>query len=596
MKKTILSSTWLAAGLLLIFPVQSPAQWITQSFSLQPGWNAVYLHVDASYATLRDLVAADVNNPIEEVWLWQPAPTTLQFIESPQVPTGSSSQWLSWTRTLDVTSPLQRLVANAAYLVRVGTNVTSYTWNLKGKPVPARYQWTTTGLNFLGFPACEEPAPSFEAFLTPESDLLRNGQFFRYVGGELGPGNPARLYAFRTTPLRRGEAFWVRAGDLFNRYFGPFELDLQSLQGVYFRDILGQYQLRLRNLTANDLTVTLRLQASGTPPDGQPAIVGTPPLLLRGERNLADLTYPYTRLEDGPASWSLKPKGQVGSEVGVVLGVNRSQMPGNPGDLYAGVLQFSDSLSLTRLDVPVSATVASQAGLWVGPVSLSEVRNYLKNYEKDLAGQTLQSTNGQYVVSGVNTNYGKVTRSFPLRLIIHSAAGTNSVLLQRVYYGWNPASNMVLATSESLLDPQRLAEAKRISAVHLPWTEANTPWEFDGALKQGTTVTTTVTLGYDDQASNPFLHTYHPDHDNLNAAFEQLLPVGQESYSVVRQITLTATAPRDEFDSLTSGSQTLTGIYEEEITIQAKGTESRRFDVQGSFSLTRITDIATLSR
>ena len=30
---------------------------------------------------------------------------------------------------------------------------------------------------------------------------------------------------------------------------------------------------------------------------------------------------------------------------------------------------------------------------------------------------------------------------------------------------------------------------------------------------------TTVTLSYNDQASNPFLHTYHPDHDNLDATF-----------------------------------------------------------------------------
>jgi hypothetical protein len=299
MKKKAIFRAMAVASVLLGCAGPLPAQWITQSFNRQPGWNPVHLHVDASYATLRDLVATDVNNPIEEVWLWQPAPTTLQFIESPQVPTGSSSQWLSWLRTVPLTSPLQRLVANTAYLVRVGTNVTSYTWNLKRKPVPPRYLWTTTGLNFLGFPACEEPAPSFEAFLTPAPDLLHNGQFFRYLGGELGPGNPARLYAFRTTPLRRGEAFWVRAGHVFNRYSGPFELDLQSPQGVHFRDILGQHQLRLRNLAATDLTVTLRLQASEPPPAGEPAIVGTPkPQLKQFEAQLLEKDN-WTELQAG---------------------------------------------------------------------------------------------------------------------------------------------------------------------------------------------------------------------------------------------------------------------------------------------------------
>ena len=30
---------------------EARAQWATQPLSLQPGWNAVFLHVDASYGT-----------------------------------------------------------------------------------------------------------------------------------------------------------------------------------------------------------------------------------------------------------------------------------------------------------------------------------------------------------------------------------------------------------------------------------------------------------------------------------------------------------------------------------------------------------------
>src|ERR1041384_915740 len=71
------------------------AQWMTQTNSLKPGWNAVFLHVDASHATLDQLVGNDPSNPIAEIWYWQPALPTGQFVESPQLPTSAGNQWAS---------------------------------------------------------------------------------------------------------------------------------------------------------------------------------------------------------------------------------------------------------------------------------------------------------------------------------------------------------------------------------------------------------------------------------------------------------------------------------------------------------------------
>ena len=110
---------WLIFGALLL-TLSAPAQWITQSISLKAGWNAVYLHVDVSYDTLDELIAFDASNPIQEVWLWTPTPTTMQFVQSPQEPVDSGSQWASWKRSAaGGASRLQRLIGNAAYLVYV---------------------------------------------------------------------------------------------------------------------------------------------------------------------------------------------------------------------------------------------------------------------------------------------------------------------------------------------------------------------------------------------------------------------------------------------------------------------------------------------
>ena len=45
-------------------------------------------------------------------------------------------------------------------------------------------------------------------------------------------------------------------------------------------------------------------------------------------------------------------------------------------------------------------------------------------------------------------------------------------------------------------------------------------------------VTVTVPIDYRDQSSNPFLHTYHPDHDNLDPTFSHY---EEEAYRVTHQ-------------------------------------------------------------
>lgn len=604
------------------------AQWMTQTNTLKPGWNAVYLHVDASHATLDQLVGNDPANPIQEIWYWRPALPTGQFVESPQVPTGAGSQWSSWTREAGSASELPRLTGNGAYLVRVDDSASSYSWLVKGKPVPPTFRWTLTGLNFIGFPTPPASPPMFEAFLAPAPELQRNGEVYRYPGGELGATNPVRVLAVRTTPLRRDQAYWLRAGESYNQYFGPIQILETASSGIRFGDTRGQAQLRVRNVANVPVTVTLRLVASETPPSGQTDIQGVPPLLLRGPINTTNLTFGYSDLSVGPRQWNLAAAGEVGSEVEVVLGLDRSQMAGAPGSLFAGVLRFTDSLGLSQVDVSASAEKESAAGLWVGGAAVNYVSHYLKpyaqatnvtdlaallgrlglaegangfHYEHDLnTGRVLvfggpEQKTGSYLLDGpIKIDSGTVARPFPMRLIIHNDGGT-ARLLQKIFHGVGLGSNSVLAIRESLLLPAQLGEARRISSVHFPATAGNIPWNCAGNMRQGGTLSVIVPLAYDDQASNPFLHTYHPDHDNLDAQFTTTLAQGVESYGVTRQITLSFTAPEDDFNSLTQGGGDLTGTYAEVITFQSRGAQTRQYHVLGNFILKRISDIDVLT-
>ncbi len=748
------------------------AQWLTQTFNLKQGWNAVYLHVEVPYTDLTTLLGG---SPIEEVWLWKRNQSADQFVQSPAAPV-ESVQWASWKSTAAGSSALQYLGANEAYLVY---SAAAFTWNVKGRPRPPRYEWTTSGLNFLGLPTPAANPPVFSAWLGGAPNLQQS-EIILYQGGEAlgtGPANLITLYAPNTTPVTRGRAWWIKAVGIYNKYYGPFELVTADNVGAEFGAQRSAYRLRLRNLTPASLEVTVQLLASEDEPAGQANIVATPPLLMRGDLNLTNLTYGYSALpENGDHTWTLPPAGQNGSETEVVIGLNRAAISASEGDLLAGVLRFTDSRGHTQVDVPVSATVASDAGLWVGGAAVTQVRQYLKSYVRDDQGEVVTSdvnsqvldqsqvavdaagshavidqnsmaaqifvsghnapltrvglqldkvtsgasppdlivkiqgvdTNGapsgsalssiqvpadsiaertdnfgqllffdfhdppalvrggsyvlvleladarsdvayrwhqadpagedaypsgeayqefagawsslpadfvfqtymgspdvafgQSLVSDVNTEMGGVQRAFPLRLIVHNpdAGGSgNAVLLQRVYAGLDLGTNFMLSASETGLNPAFLDQAHRISATHLPWSEANAGWTFNGLLGRAAQITATVELDHRDQAANPFLHTYHPDHDNLNATRDTELEQGRESYTIRREITLSVAPPADDFASIASAGETLSGDYLETITFlglaRESGVDQRRFEVRGAFSLNRISDHPVLT-
>lgn len=595
------ATRWLALLLLLTALLPARAQWVDQEVSLQTGWSAVFLHVDCTYTNVAGLVAE--YDRIQEIWMWQPAPATVQFTQNPAQPVDNGSQWRTWKR-VEAVNALGRLTGNAAYLIRAsGAPNSSFAWRVRGRPAPPRQTWTTTGLNFLGFPTPPgNAAPTFDAFFAQSPAIRQALQIFYYEGMDLDETNPHELFNFMlgTRKVRRGEAFWMRAGDLYNPAYGPFEVKLPGSGGFDFSDSLSQISFRVKNVHPATNTITLRLVPSEVEPDGQTPVRATPPVLVRGDLNPTNLTYAYTTLAaNGTTTRVLQPAGKPGSEVEIVLGINRYGLAYLPGEFLAAIVRLTDSLGLSQVDLPLSVTVGSPAGLWVGNASVSSVNAYLKSFQKDNAGQLLTAmtpTNGAYIVSSIDTNAAPVNRPFPLRLILHSdATGSNPTLLQRVYHGLDQFTNAIISKREVNLGKSLLKAARRISAPHLPWSDGNAGWTLTGFLRPGQSLSGTVEISHSDQASNPFLHTYHPDHDGLDPLFQNVLPPGHESYTITRKLRLTLQPPANDFASLTASGQQLGGTYAEDMTIAGKGTESRTFSVGGAFSLNRISTIATLT-
>jgi hypothetical protein len=89
-----------------------------------------------------------------------------------------------------------------------------------------------------------------------------------------------------------------------------------------------------------------------------------------------------------------------------------------------------------------------------------------------------------------------------------------------------------LGTRESALQADQKQSATRLSAGHLPLNFIAP--SSSGSFALGQYLDVVVPLSFNDP-TNPFVHTYHPDHDNRDA---RLAPsgAGQESYTVVRTL------------------------------------------------------------
>jgi hypothetical protein len=110
----------------------------------------------------------------------------------------------------------------------------------------------------------------------------------------------------------------------------------------------------------------------------------------------------------------------------------------------------------------------------------------------------------------------------------------------------------------------------------------------------------TVDIPFDDP-TNPFVHKYHPDHDNKSARGEALI-AGQESYSISREVTFTFTPSPPAGSSSTTGwgSSVIGGTYAE--TVQGLSKDSSGVGtgdgirLSGTFELRRVSELGTLTQ
>ena len=136
----------LVNGCLLLFALGcgSPAafaQWVTQTITLNPGWNAVYLEVQPANSDC-DAVFAGI--PVESVWAWNRRFSSVQFIQDANQLVPGQPDWLVYLPSDQPARATRNLFAvqgARAYLIKLKSGAGATTWNVLGQPTVRQIDW-----------------------------------------------------------------------------------------------------------------------------------------------------------------------------------------------------------------------------------------------------------------------------------------------------------------------------------------------------------------------------------------------------------------------------------------------------------------------
>jgi len=536
------------------------AQWQTTTYTLKGGWNSIYLHGDATHATLDELFAS--NPEVVEVWRWNPNPSQVQFISSPLIPSAGTPEWSTWVRDGSSNS-LGQLLGQTAYLVKCsGSTSNSYNVAIPQRILPPSAAWVRNGANFMGFPSFKNGStyPTMGSyFATFPVAIASNVKIYKYVGGDLGPGNPIQVFSPSMEKLDRNQAYWFDS-EVVGNFYAPVEISLSKSSGLDFGRTGSTVTVRLRNRSDAVSTVTIAPVDSAAAPSGEEGITGSVPL----RRRTFD-TETATWIETDVSSAFTEVVGP-NAAVELTFGIDRTAMTGDSNAFYASMLRFTDSAGLYDILLPATARKASLAGLWIGEARVSAV-------ESKVPGSADTDT----------------PQGYPLRYLIHVDDAGAARVLSQVFLGKLAGESPQdgITPLESNLSTADKAGASRIVAAHLPLDRVLAT---TGSFAVGSSLSCTIATPFDDPVS-PFVHQYHPDHDNKSGS--TALVSGQESYDISRAVTFTlAATPPEGVSPIGYGGSVIAGTYAEVIS----GLHKDTLQVAGTFTLHRVSEIGTLTQ
>jgi hypothetical protein len=570
---------------LMIFAVPNVSgQWLTQQVELLPGWNAVQLAVKPEPG---DCTRVFAGHPVQSVWKWNRRFSTIEYTVDPNTLLPEDPDWLIWLPPSDPRAFLSRLGAlqsGQSYLIKVAPDAAPFTLPVKGRVILPRLEWFPHGLNLVGFPVHPNHPPTFTEFFkfTSEVDTSKSYANDLYELDRSGTGQ--RIVQPARNRIQPGVAYWVGCARA-PAYQSALHVIPGSSGGLDFGALLMRQDLKVKNVHPTDaLTVWLRQRASEGPPatGSFPELAGPVPLsyLAKNSSN----QWVWDRLPVVGLSRSLAP----GEEWHLWLAARRREFApytaiSTNGTEYQSILEVTDAAESLLIRVPV---VARQP----------DTRRMLVGDSTDVHHEDEGLWVGSVVVDQVNapaytgTNLLGTPAPASFRLLVHVNAYGQAQLLQRVVLAWDPTLTSAPHTNgtyalfaDDHAVPTEATDVKRIDSVAFP---VMPPVALTGSFSNA--LTGALTNRFDDP-TNPFLHRYHPMHDNKNWDFEAY-PDAVETRTIQRNLTLTFNTVTNNSSNPFYGVDRLSGTYAETLA----GLRAQDILVRGAFALQRISRINQL--
>lgn len=617
MKTHLFESFWKAFGriiaALLTMVAVCRAQWTTQTITLNPGWNAVFLEIQPEPAS-GDTVFAGI--PVDSAWDWLRAAPIPQFIQDANTLVPQNPEWATYFLPAHPKRFLRNLfdIRGGRPLLVNLTGSASVQWTIRGRPVRPTGDWVPGTYNLTGFyvqPGASISLTNYFAASTAHANRLVSSL------------NAAGTWAIipNSTVIQRGKAYWVQTVGPSN-YTGPMTVDLDRQGGIDFGTSMQEMDVTVGNASSSgNRTVTLRLLSSDAKPAGAtnfPAVAGPVALSYRDFQTVSatDPLAPWV-----PMTGDIALVVPALSQRVVRLSIRRSDLAG--GGAFASLLEVSESGG-TRQLIPITAQKGSTAapvpglaqgsaappppsstrsGLWAGAVKMDGV-----SWAGDVS-TNIHQANPAFDGSD-RTTPRAISSDFQFRVIFHVDAAGTTRLLQKVMQVWqngtlvadplNPGKFLPgtpgryrLFTDEDVAANYvgtNLRDGKLVARrISTPVFALHQPLAMSGAFGTNS-VSATVTTGYDDPL-NPFKHSFHPEHDNWNASYSQKLPAGVESFDISRDVRLDFTASNPFGpNSPQWGDTELGGNYFETV----RGVHARPIYVKGKFTVVRVSDVSQL--
>ena len=549
----------------------------TQTFDLQPGWNAVFVEVRPEPADIETVFAG---LPIESVWGWFPTPGGAVEPADPVDGLQKISGWRGFfprPRPEALLTDLFALEANRAYLVKLAGDA-PVTLRISGRPMLLPFRWQPDTFNLLGLHVDPAAPPSFGAYFASSS--AHAGRPVYRLDAE---GIWRLVERPFSTSIRSGEAYWIYS-DGPSSFQGPLEVATDAFEGLEYSATLNLQRLTVRNLSAVDVDVRLRLLPSPTPV----------PLALETIDDLdGSVAYP-----DLPTDHTVPVV--PGQALDLGLGVRRAELVGDRGEQ---LIEVTDGLGSRRLVFLGATRVHPSAGFSLGAGGTS------KSTTDTFAGLWV----GQALVGGVSeAQQGGVDpvstgEAFPLRLLVHVDAEGTSRLCKEVIQMWQDGTTApcpddpefdcvdepgtyVLVTDDSRISSFSGVALRDGQAVGLRYSTV--AYDFEGT-EQAFTGSFGSTTGFLEVEleigptlpTHPYKHQYHPDHDNLDVFFNPISEGEQEVQQIVRRLELEFASDLPDYEEPPGwGDQVVGGTYREEIT----GLHRHPIHVEGLFLLERV--------